>query len=313
MIRTLASRAVTINDLATEFSITRRQVYRDLDQIAEQGHPLEQIDDTGEKAWQLLSGYRGLPQIAISPYELMSLHLAKSHVAYLKDTPFLADLDSVIAKVESGLPHKTANHLERIVHAFEPLQRGTGSYAGKNDLLRELRKALLLQLTVDITYRKPEASKASRRRVNPYALVLHQYGLYVVGYSHQARAERHFAVDRIKKIALTEDRFEIPSSYSAIARYANQFGLFDERPQDVTIRFSSDVAHLILERTWHPSQRIKKLKSGAVEVTLHVGGLDEISWWVLSWGKEAKALSPPKLVKIMTDQLSKSLKQYSRR
>jgi predicted DNA-binding transcriptional regulator YafY len=49
-----------------------------------------------------------------------------------------------------------------------------------------------------------------------------------------------------------------------------------------------------------------------VELSFHAGGLDEIAWWVLSWGKEAKVLCPPKLVKIMTDQLSKSLKRYIR-
>jgi len=41
--------------------------------------------------------------------------------------------------------------------------------------------------------------------------------------------------------------------------------------------------------------------------------LDEIAWWVLGWGKEAKVLGPPKLVKIVTDQLAQSLKRYTRR
>ena len=66
------------------------------------------------------------------------------------------------------------------------------------------------------------------------------------------------------------------------------------------------------ERQWHPTQRTKKLKNGAVEVMFHAGGLDEIAWWVLSWGKEAKVLNPPRLVKIVTDQLSKSLNRYLR-
>lgn len=242
----------------------------------------------------------------------MSLHLAKSHLAYLKGTPFAGDLDSVIAKVEAGLPAKTANHLERIVRAFTPLQRGTRSYEGKNDLLHKLRKALLLQLTVELTYRKPYANKATIYRVNPYALLLYEHGLYVRGYSHRSHAERQFAVDRIKQVAVTEDRFEIPASYSSAERYADQFGLIEESPQEVKVWFSPDVAHLVKERQWHPSQRIKKLKNGSVEVTLHAGGLDEIAYWVLSWGKEAKVLSPPRLVKIVTDQLSKSLKRYSR-
>ncbi len=310
--RTLASRTVTVNDLAGEFSITRRQVYRDLARIEEEGHPHEQPDGSGERTWQLPLGYKGFPQIAISQYELMSLHLAKSHLAYLKCTPFVEDLDSMISKVEAGLPAKTANHLERIVQVFAPLQRGTRSYTEKRDLVRLLRTARLLQLTVELTYKKPYASKASAYRVDPYALVLYEQGLYMAGYSHPVHSERLFAVDRMKQVALTEERFEIPASYSTAERYAKQFGLIEESPQEVTIWFSSDVAHLMEERQWHPTQRIRKLKNGSVEVTFHAGGLDEIAWWVLSWGKEAKVLSPPKLVKIMTDQLSKSLARYRR-
>ena len=61
MMRTLATRSVTVNDMAGEFDITRRQVYRELAQIGEEGHPLEQSDDGGEKSWQLPPGYKGLP------------------------------------------------------------------------------------------------------------------------------------------------------------------------------------------------------------------------------------------------------------
>ena len=313
MMRTLASRAVTINGLAEEFGVTRRQVYRDLAEIEGEGHPLERSDGSGEQTWQLPLGYKGLPQIAITSYELMSLHLAKSHLTYLKGTPFIDDLDRMIAKVEAGLPAKTANHLERIVQVFAPLQRGIRSYAEKNDLLRQLRKALLLQLTVELTYKKPYANKASVYHVDPYALVLYEQGLYMAGYSHPARAERLFSVDRMKQVALTEERFEIPASYSTAERYAKQFGLIEESPQEVTIWFSPDVAHLMEERQWHPTQRIRKLKNGSVEVVFHTGGLDEIAWWVLSWGKEAKVLSPPRLVKMVASQLSKSLKRYTHR
>jgi len=310
--RTLASRACTIKELAQDFAISARQVRRDLAEVEAEGHPLTFSDDPGEKSWQLPLGYKGLPPVTLTRYELMSLQMARSNLSHLKDTPFMEDLDAVIAKVAASLPAKTANHLERIVQVFAPLRRGTRSYAGKMEILRQLRTALLLQLTVVLTYKKPDADKASVYRVDPYALVLYEEGLYVHGYSHRSEEERLFAADRMKQVTLTEDRFEIPASYSSTERYATQFGLIEESPQEVTIRFSQDVAHLMRERQWHPTQRIKKLKNGSVEVTFHAGGLDEIAWWVLGWGKEAKVLSPPKLVKIMTDQLSKSLKHYAR-
>ena len=47
MIRTLASRTWTVNDLAQEFAVSRRQVYRDLERIEKEGHPLIQSDGAG--------------------------------------------------------------------------------------------------------------------------------------------------------------------------------------------------------------------------------------------------------------------------
>jgi predicted DNA-binding transcriptional regulator YafY len=311
MMRMLASRGCTIKDFVEEFRVSSRQVRRDLAAVEAQGHPLECSDDVGERTWHLPLGYKGLPPITLDRYELMSLQMARSNLSHLANTPFVKDLDTVIAKVVDALPAKTTNHLERIVQVFAPLRRGIRSYAGKFDLLHQLRTALMLQRTIDLTYKKPYAETTSVYRIDPYALVLYEQGLYLSGYSHQAKAERLFAVDRMKKLVLSEDRFEMPATYSTKDRYGQQFGLVEGPPKEVTIWFSEDVAYLMLERQWHSSQRIKKLKNGSVEIRFHAGGLDEIAWWVLSWGKEAKVLGPPELVKIMTDQLSKSLKRYS--
>jgi predicted DNA-binding transcriptional regulator YafY len=104
MIRALASRACTVNDLAQDFAVTRRQVYRDLARIEEEGNPLTQSDGPGERTWQLPLGYTGLPPITLTPLELMSLYLARSNLAYLAGTPFMDDLDGVLDKIRSGLP-----------------------------------------------------------------------------------------------------------------------------------------------------------------------------------------------------------------
>lgn len=47
MMRALAARSLTVNELAEEFGITRRQVYRDLTHLEAEGHPLIQRADLG--------------------------------------------------------------------------------------------------------------------------------------------------------------------------------------------------------------------------------------------------------------------------
>ena len=80
MIRRLIGGA-TVGDLAEEFHVTKRQVHRDLRHLEESGYPLVQEDGR----WRLPPGFKGL-EIVVSPYELMSLYFAKSHLDYLKDS-----------------------------------------------------------------------------------------------------------------------------------------------------------------------------------------------------------------------------------
>lgn len=152
MLRALSIRSMTLKDLAEEFSVSRRQVYRDLDRIQEEGHPLEQSDGDSEKTWQLPLGYKGLPPITVSPYELMALHFAESHLGYLQGTPLTDDLDSLIKKVEAGLPCKVLNHLARINQVFLPR---SGPVRGAEDRSQTTSEGVAPPM-----HRRPPASQA---------------------------------------------------------------------------------------------------------------------------------------------------------
>ncbi len=309
-LRALASRAMTVEDLSEEFGVTRRQVYRDLVQMQEQGHPLEQSDGEGQKTWQLPLGYKGIPPITISPYELMAVHLAKSHLDYLRGTPFTDDLDRLIAKVEAGLSYKVLNHLARIHQVFLPRIGPLRDYAGKKTVINQLQKALLLQRTLILIHARPDHDESVEHRVDPYRLVLHQSGLYVVGNSHRAKAVRMFAVERIKSAKVLEESFRLPDEVDLDATYEKVFGLIDEPAQRIRIQFTSNVAYLIKERRWHPSQTVDILEDGSVVASFLTGGMDELASWVLSWAEDAKVLEPQALIEVVKARLAKARKNY---
>lgn len=313
MMRALAARALTVNELAEEFSITRRQVYRDLNQIEAEGHPLVQDADVGERIWRLPLGYKGLPPITVSPYELLSIHIARAHLSYLDGTPFLEDLDTVIKKIQAGLPVKTTNHLDRIVDASFHIARPTRSYQLQRSILGVLRRALLLQRTVVLYHRVPGYSDAVAHALDPYVLLLYQQGLYVLGRSHRSCAIRLFAVERVKDAVLMDKTFEVPPNFSVSDVDRRLFGLIDEEPQDVRIEFREEIAYLLRERRWHPTQTLTRGNKGKVLVTFHAGGQDELASWVLSWGSKAKVLTPASLVNTVMKELEATLKQYKTR
>lgn len=305
MIRRLIGGA-TVGELAAEFQITKRQVHRDLQHLEESGYPLEH--ENGR--YKLPPGFKGL-EIAVSPYELMSLHFAKSHLDYLKGTSLVDDLEAVIQKVEAGLPDKVRNHLERIVTAFKPFQRPLRDYAAKKDVLDALRKALLRQLTVVLQgYQKPGDKKPTDYKVDPYVLVLYQNGLYLTGYSHGARNLRTFAVERITAVEITEDLFDLPEGFSLETQFERSFGLIEEPPQEVKIWVSPEWAYFVKERKWHPTQTVRERKDGSVVLTMKCGGFDELTAWILSFGPGAKVLGPPELVNKVSNLLTLAARAY---
>ena len=66
---------------------------------------------------------------------------------------------------------------------------------------------------------------------------------------------------------------------------AEAFGVSWEEPMQVVLRFSVDQAPYIKEREWHPSQRIRILRDGRVELIFKAGGEFEIIRWILGVGR----------------------------
>jgi predicted DNA-binding transcriptional regulator YafY len=241
---------------------------------------------------------------------LCHLNLARAGVSYLDGTPFTEDLDATLGKLKAALPAKTLNHYERILQVFETLPKPLHRYARLTPLLRDLRKALLLQLTIQLKYRKPGVQNIQAYRVDPYALVLYQHALYLVGYSHAANEERTFAVARMQSIGLTAERFSLPTGYSIRKRFGHLFGLVEDDAHEIVLYVDKSISHLFQEAQWHPTQQVTPLKDGRVEVRFTAGGLEEISWWILSYGEGVVVVSPDELVQQVKTHLQNALKHY---
>lgn len=63
----------------------------------------------------------------------------------------------------------------------------------------------------------------------------------------------------------------------------------------VRIRFDPESATAVRGRTWHPTQLLRPLPGGTLEMTLRVRDEAEIVRWVLSWGAHAWVVDPPRL------------------
>ena len=71
---------------------------------------------------------------------------------------------------------------------------------------------------------------------------------------------RTFAVDRIRSLSLTEERFE-PVDREEDA-FAHSLGVHQGAPERIEIEFDPRIARYVKERLWHSSQEIEEQADG---------------------------------------------------
>jgi predicted DNA-binding transcriptional regulator YafY len=60
----------------------------------------------------------------------------------------------------------------------------------------------------------------------------------------------------------------------------------------VRVIFARALAPYIRERLWHPSQKLRDLPDGRVEMTLTVADTLEVRRWILGYGVQAEVVEP---------------------
>jgi len=297
VIRILEARyGATVDELAEECGVTRRTVYRDLDAIRDAGYPLtSEPEADGRTLYRFMTGFKRLPPITFSLEELMTLYLCRGQLGFLQGTPFQDDLDAIFGRIHSSLPPRSVAHLERIAETASPKFQGARHYAAKKELLKELRRALLYQYRLELSY-TPARRASEVYRFDPYTLLFYEGALYLGGYAHNRGALRLFLLDRIEQATVLDERFEVPNDFSADDLTGSAFGLIDEQQQTIKVRFGAEIGHLIRERVWHPSQQMIEEEDGSLMLMFNASGEKEILAWLYSYLPHVQVLEPESLM-----------------
>lgn len=310
-IRLIESRhGIAIDELAEATGVDRRTVHRDLLAISEAGYPLTAGWNGNRKLYRFITGFKDVPPIGFSLQELLTLYFLRAHLDTLQGTPFHDDLDSIFRKIGSVLPPRYGAHLERLASITLPIIQGVRDYSKVAALLVELRKALLFQQQVKLHYRSPSSIRTELYTVDPYSFIFYKGGLYLQGYAYNRRSIRTFAVERITAVETLSERFEIPLEYLPEKQFSEAFGIVNEEPLHVRLRFAKTIAHAIVGRRWHPTQKIKQLRSGEVELSFTAGGKMEILSWILSYGEQVELLEPVQLRQELAEKIRRTAQLY---
>jgi predicted DNA-binding transcriptional regulator YafY len=137
----------------------------------------------------------------------------------------------------------------------------------------------------------------------------------VLAEDEAAAVVKSFYLSRIEEAGLTDRRYTIPKGFDANTFFRDTFGLFvgGGRPFHFRVRFSRDLSDEIREQQWHPNQKVEGTAGGEVVLELPARSIQEARRFVLQYGAEAKALSPPELVADLHEQTERLAEAYGSR
>jgi predicted DNA-binding transcriptional regulator YafY len=300
-----------VTDMAEQLGANARAVYRGLQVLEELHVPLYPDKNGRESFWKVDPDYRNRLSIPFSLSELLSLYLAQDSIRSLDGTVLYDSLQSLFEKVWVVLPKPLFREMVGLRKSFLsgiPAQKNYGDY---REFVKVIKEAVEDRKVLHLLYH-PRDQTPAERRVNPYAVHLHNGSLYVIGHCHLRKDIRTFVVDRMQKIKQTEDSFVMPPDFSLKSYLRDSFGMFTEELVRIKVRFHKSLTRYLLERRWHPSQNNKKLKDGSLELTFEVAGTKEIKTWIMGFGSLAKILEPTSLVEEIKDDLAKALSFYAK-
>jgi len=290
-----ARRGWSAADLARELEVNPRTVYRDLEALQVAGFPLYTEKVEGKNLWSVLDTVKHQVPVPFSLPELMALYFGRDMLRVFQGTVFHDALDSLFHKVRTTLPPESVNYLESVERTLHVGLKPYKDYARFREMIQRVEEAAREQRTLEIVYYTMSRKREGRRRVDPYRIWFFNGTFYLIGHCHKRCEVRIFALDRIRMLSVSKERFEVPEDFDLEAFLRPSLGVFQGEPVRVRIRFAPEAAGYIREKVWHESQEITPEEDGSVVFEAEVAGLEEVRFWVLGWGSLAEVLEPEAL------------------
>ena len=140
-------------------------------------------------------------------------------------------------------------------------------------------------------------------RVSPYGLIWNSENYYLVAFDSATQQMRHYRVDKMTQIELTEEKRQGGSEFD-VADYAQKhFGMYSGDEVTMTLRFRRSMVNVVLDRF---GQDVMLIPDGEEHFTVALPLVmsPQFFGWLFGLGDSVQLMSPPAAVEAYQKQLS---------
>ena len=281
-------------------SAERKSIYDDIESLRDYGVDVIQ-SGTGKS-----SGY----YVASREFELPELKLLVDSVQSSKFITYKKTM-SLIKKIENLTSVYDAQALSRQVYVKNRIKTMNESIYYNVD---EIHRGISANRKIRFHYFKYTVQKERRFRrdgawyiISPYALSWDDENYYLVGFDSEAGRIKHFRVDKMTDIDITEEERDGQEIYAALdmGEYARKtFGMFTGNETSVQLRFENHLVGAVIDRL---GRDVMLIPDGPDHFTVRTDVVvsPQFFAWVCGFGNQAKILEPEQVTADMKEHLLK--------
>jgi len=306
----------SLHQLQRELNLGDRQVRRLLDQLRQNGIPIEEHRQGKHKHVSLPADRQRVPvpDLRFDAEELRALTIAaKASRSVLVGTPHFGALKRAF--------HKLLEHARPVTYVFdldEPTQEWHFDEDPADqislDCFRAIETAMDERQSIRVDYLTAQNGQFTcGRKLDPYFFAKRQRAWMLVAHCHRRNEIRTFSVSGISRVELCAgEPFTVPSGFDADQYFRASLGAFASGDIiELRLLVEPQQALFFKKRLYHPTQQIEEEHpDGRLVVTYELEGFEEIRSFCQGWGVGITVLEPIELRQRLRDEARLLLERY---
>ncbi len=302
---------MTMNELlaalaAYDISAERKSIYSDLELLRSFG-----IDILSAQKDKKYGYYIGSRTFEAAELKLLVDAVQSSRfITHKKSNELIRKIEGLTGKYEAWQLQRQVYMTERVKTLNEKIYYSVD----------QIHTAIGANVKVRFQYfRWNEKKEMELRRdgafycISPWALTWAEENYYMIGYDSAAGKLKHYRVDKMLKLSLTDEKREGKEAYRQmdLAVYTKKmFGMFDGTEQMVRLAVDNSLAGVIIDRFGMEPSFIP-LDETHFSVTVPVAVSRQFLAWVIALGDRVKVLSPPEVRARLQEEAKRLQETYS--
>ncbi len=221
-----------------------------------------------------------------------------------KSASLIKKLESLCSKTQGASLQRQVFVANRVKNMNESIYRTIDEI---HNAISENVKITFKYVTYSVDGSEVFRKNGERYTISPYALLLEEQNYYLLGYDSESEIFKHFRVDKIVDIRMTDETRNGENEFKKIdlGKYSKKFfSMFGGEEQKIKLRVDSDLIGVILDR-FGKNVFISNKTEDTFDVSVDIAVSPQFFGWVTSFSGKIKIISPQNIVDDFKNHLEK--------